>query len=76
METIDRGLGGDPLTAAPVVGDAGQLQRLVELRSRLAEERRLAATPAVARALEMAEQQLFLGLGYFGYSDRLFPEED
>jgi hypothetical protein len=60
---------------APTVGDRDQLARLVRLRDMLGEERRAAGSPAVARALEMADHHLFLALGYFGYSDRLFPEE-
>ncbi len=56
--------------------DQLQLQRLLELREAMLEERSVAASPAVARALQMADYYLFLGLGYFGYTDRLFPEQD
>lgn len=64
------------LRDAPTVGDRDQLERLVRLRSVLDDERRAAGSPAVARALQMADYHLFLAMGYFGYSDRLFPEED
>lgn len=64
------------LSDAPSVGDRDQLERLARLRGILDEERRVAGSPAVARALQMADYHLFLAMGYFGYSDRLFPEED
>lgn len=64
------------LSDASTVGDREQLERLARLRSILDEERRVAGSPAVARALQMADYHLFLAMGYFGYSDRLFPEED
>ena len=60
---------------APTVGDRSQLERLVRLRALLGDEQRAAGSPAVARALEMADYHVFLALGYFGYSDLLFPEE-
>jgi hypothetical protein len=63
-------------TALPAGADAAQLQRLLDMRAQLLRERDLAATPAVSRALEMADYYLFLGLSYFGYSERLFPEQD
>lgn len=53
-----------------------QLNRLLELRNRLSEERAEAMSPAVERALRLADVYLFLALGYFGYSDRLVPEQD
>lgn len=56
--------------------DQLQLQRLLELREAMEEERGTAASPAVARALQMADYYLFLGLGYLGYTERLFPEQD
>lgn len=56
--------------------DQLQLQRLLELREAMAEERAVAASPAIARALQMADYYLFLGLGYLGYTERLFPEQD
>ncbi len=56
--------------------DQLQLDRLLELRAELIQEREAAASPAVARALQMADYYLFLGLGYLGYTDRLFPEQD
>ncbi len=52
-----------------------QLARLLELRRRLVDEQRNALTPAVARALEMADMQLFLALSYVGYTHELFPGE-
>jgi hypothetical protein len=52
------------------------MDRLIELRRRLHEEKSSAMSPAVARALEMADYQLFLGLTYFGFTERLFPEEE
>ena len=52
-----------------------QRDRLVELRRLVREERANAVSPAVDRALEMAEMHLFLGLSYLGYTDQLFPEE-
>lgn len=56
--------------------DQRQLDRLLELREAMLEERSTAASPAVARALQMADYYLFLGLGYLGYTERLFPEQD
>lgn len=51
-----------------------QRSRLVELRGKLDDERRLAVTPAVERALELADIQIFLALTYLGHSAELFPE--
>lgn len=56
--------------------DQLQLDRLLELREAMLQERSVAASPAVARALQMADYYLFLGLGYLGYTERLFPEQD
>lgn len=53
-----------------------QLPRLLELREALLKEQADAASPAIARALQMADYYLFLGLGYLGYTERLFPEQD
>ena len=53
-----------------------QLDRLLTLREQLRAEREAAVSPAVARSLEMADYYLFLGLTYFGYADRLFPEQE
>lgn len=58
------------------VGDTAQLERLLALRSQLQGERAAASSPAVDRSLEMADYYLFLALTYFGYTDRLFPEQD
>jgi hypothetical protein len=60
----------------PAGSDASQLQRLLDLRESLLAEQGSAQSPAVARALQMADYYLFLGLTYFGYSDRLFPEQE
>lgn len=49
-------------------------QRLVQLREQLLTETRSATTPAVARALEMADVYLFLALGYLGHTDELLPD--
>lgn len=59
----------------PEGADAEQLQRLLRLRDMLSDERAVAQSPSVARALQMADYYLFLGLTYFGYSDKLFPEQ-
>jgi len=55
---------------------AEQLDRLLALRGQLLAERHTAMSPAVARALELADVYLFLALGYYGYSERLLPEQD
>lgn len=49
--------------------------RLLALRAQLLEEQQRSASPAVARALEMADAYLFLALGYTGYTEELFPGE-
>ena len=33
-------------------------------------------SPAVERALHQADVYLFLALGYFGYTERLLPEQE
>jgi hypothetical protein len=48
-------------------------QRLAQLREQLLAEASAAPTPAVARALEMADIYLFLALGYLGHVDELMP---
>jgi hypothetical protein len=55
---------------------AEQLDRLLDLRARLTAERDVAMSPAVARALQLADVYLFLALGYYGYTERLLPEQD
>jgi hypothetical protein len=55
---------------------AEQLNRLLALRTQLLSEREQAMSPAVARALELADVYLFLALGYYGYTERLLPEQD
>lgn len=52
-----------------------QLERLLALREQLGQERAQAMSPGVERALDQADVYLFLALGYFGYSDRLLPEQ-
>lgn len=53
-----------------------QLGRLLALREQLRAEQQAAASPAVGRSLAMADYYLFLALTYFGYTDRLFPEQE
>lgn len=60
----------------PQGADDAQLNRLLEIRGNLLAERSRAESPAVARALQMADYYLFLGLTYFGYSEKLFPEQE
>ena len=55
---------------------AEQRARLLDLRRLLRAEREAAITPAVERALALADTYLFLGLTYLGYDDELFPEEE
>jgi hypothetical protein len=72
----------DPITAPqttmppPGLGESvdRQRERLLALRAQLIQERERAISPAVSRALEMAETYLFLGLGYVGYTDELLPD--
>jgi hypothetical protein len=67
------------MTTTTDIADAGvraQLDRLLAIRERLRAERQGAASPAVDRSLEMADYYLFLALTYFGYTERLFPEQD
>lgn len=71
MTTNDEATGQLPARA-----DGAQLKRLLEMRESLLTERSRAESPAVARALQMADYYLFLGLTYFGYSERLFPEQE
>lgn len=61
----------------PTLGAAAdaQRERLVELRAHLARERAAAISPAVDRALEMADTYLFLALGYVGHVEEMFPGE-
>jgi hypothetical protein len=63
-------------TALLQADQAAQLERLLALREQLGLERRRALSPAVERALEVADVYLFLALGYFGYTERLLPEEE
>jgi hypothetical protein len=55
--------------------EADQLDRLLALRRQLLSERDLASSPGVARALTVADNHLFMALGYFGYTALLFPEQ-
>ena len=52
-----------------------QRERIADLRERLLAEQSGAVSPAVARALEMADAYVFLALGYLGHTDELFPGE-
>jgi hypothetical protein len=65
--------------ATPAASPEGEVerqrQRLLALRAELVSARETAISPAIARALEMAETYLFLGLGYVGHTDELFPGE-
>ena len=54
---------------------ATELQSLLELRQTLSKARTRASSPAIARALQMTDYYLFLGMTYLGYTDKLFPEE-
>jgi hypothetical protein len=64
------------LAPPPEVGAATEpLDRLLSLRRSLLAEEQAAPSPAVARALEMADTYLFLALSYLGYTEKLFPEE-
>jgi hypothetical protein len=67
---------GSP-TGETLLGDEieAQRRRLLELRAALGAERARAVSPAVRRALEQADIYLYLGLGYLGHCDDLFPEE-
>ncbi len=56
-------------------GQHESLHRLLNMRRALLTEQADAPSPAVARALEMADTYLFLAISYLGYTDRLFPEE-
>lgn len=68
--------GSTDSAAGPLGAEAeAQRQRLLELRAAIARERSAAISPGIARALDLADQYLYLGLGYVGHSDDLFPEE-
>lgn len=62
----DRGLGSEV---------EAQRVRIADARSRLLAEQAGAVSPAVARALEMADAYVFLALGYLGHTDELYPGE-
>jgi hypothetical protein len=51
------------------------LDALVSLREQLRLERAKCMSPAVEQALNLADVYLFLALGYLGYCERLFPEQ-
>lgn len=65
-----------PIPAALGHGADDQQERLLLLREQLLTEMANASSPAVARALEMADAYLFLALGYTGHTDELFPGEN
>lgn len=79
MSTTDLTATDAPSTEAttpePGLGPAAdaQRERLLALRRQLLTEHGTALSPAVARALEMADTYLFLALGYVGYTEELFP---
>ncbi len=52
------------------------LTSLIELRQELRRARAQALSPAVGRALQMADYYLFLAMTYLGYTAKLFPEEE
>lgn len=58
-----------------ISGMAEPLTRLLTLRKALHTEQESAPSPAVARALEIADDYLFLAISYLGYTDQLYPEE-
>lgn len=66
-----------PLIEEPLLGPEieAQHRRLLDLRAAVHAERARAVSPAVRRALEQADIYLYLGLGYLGHCDDLFPEE-
>jgi hypothetical protein len=65
----------EPAPLSVVAGTTEPLTRLLALRRTLLAEEEAAPSPAVARALEMADMYLFLAISYLGYSEQLFPEE-
>ena len=66
----------DESGAKEAAADPAALETLVDLRHKLVAARARASSPAVARALQMADYYLFLGMTYLGYVDKLFPEEE
>lgn len=64
-----------PDASTATLGTEEHLAGLLEIRRRLLEATADAASPAVARALDMADTYLFLAISYLGYSDDLYPEE-
>jgi hypothetical protein len=67
-------LPGEPTAGEGLGEDVDQQRdRLLALRGQLTRERQRAISPAVERALEMAEMYVFLGLGYVGYTEELLP---
>ncbi|MHA6794385.1 hypothetical protein ACVGVM_12890 [Pseudonocardia bannensis] len=76
MTTTDLTGTGTPSVPSVLGAEAdAQRERLVALRRRLLAEQAGALSPAVARALEMADAYLFLALGYVGHTEELFPGE-
>ncbi|MDM3927507.1 hypothetical protein [Mycobacterium intracellulare] len=64
-----------PVPPQATNGQAESLHRLLDVRRALLAEEADAPSPAVARALEMADVYLFLAISYLGHTDHLFPEE-
>lgn len=65
----------DPSPDTVVPGMTEPLSNLLGLRESLLAARDNAVSPAITRALEMADTYLFLAISYLGYTDELFPEE-
>lgn len=61
--------------APTALGTDDALERLLGLRRDLLAEAARAPSPAVHRALEMADAYLFLALSYLGHTDELYPDE-
>ncbi|GAC1373800.1 MAG: hypothetical protein NVSMB4_00760 [Acidimicrobiales bacterium] len=64
---------GGPIGLIPEM-DA-PLSRLLSLRESLRAEASAAPSPAVARALQQADDYLFLALTYLGFTEKMFPQE-
>lgn len=56
-------------------GSERELGELLAVRRALLQARANASSPAVDRALEMADTYLFLGISYLGYAEEIYPEE-
>lgn len=65
----------DAPSTSMIPGMTEPLTRLLALRRALHTEQESAPSPAVARALEIADDYLFLAISYLGHTDQLYPEE-